>query len=133
MERTVLVPRSAPSRSGAFLDAVRVIVALPGVETGRRFEGPASLVRRLRSRSVNERARSDGERARLKRIIRWVDARLPGGGNCYRRSLLEMALDRGAAQEPLHLGLSSTGMPGSGHAWLGAESDGRRYDVVISL
>jgi hypothetical protein len=66
----------------------------------------------------------------LRRLIRGVDACLPGGGNCYRRALLEVALDPAAAAEPLHLGLREHGGPRSGHAWLGDRRDsGEAYDA----
>lgn len=114
-------------------ETARVLASLPVVEIGRRFTGPAPLVARLRSRAMTRRQRDPAAREQLKKIIAWVDARLPAGANCYRRSLLEVALDRGAAQEPLFMGLSSDGGPRSGHAWLGDHSDGRDYDAVISL
>jgi hypothetical protein len=115
------------------VDAVRVLIALPPVEMGRIFEGPAPLVARLRSCAEQRRHRTEEERVQLKRVIAWIDAHLPGGGNCYRRSLLEVALDRGAASETFHMGLRADGGARSGHAWLGADVDGRRYDAVISL
>lgn len=115
------------------VDAVRVVRALPRVELGRMFEGPAPLVGRLRVRSVRRRRRTDRERIQLKRVIAWIDARMPGGGNCLRRALLEIALDPGAASETLFLGLRADGGAKSGHAWLGADGDGRSYDAVISL
>jgi hypothetical protein len=115
------------------LNAMRVLVELPRVEVGRIFEGPAPLVARLRSCGEHRRHRTEEERARLKKVVAWIDGHLPGGGNCYRRSLLEVALDRGAAREPFHLGLRADGGARSGHAWLGTDVDGRRYDAVISL
>jgi hypothetical protein len=48
---------------------------------------------------------------------------MPGGENCYRRALVEIALDRGAAQEPVHFAFRSRGGHGSGHAWLGGATD----------
>jgi hypothetical protein len=74
------------------------------------------------------------DRCGLRAAIGSVDALLPGGPNCYRRALLEMALDAAAALEPLHMGLDASGAPMSGHAWLRAEDRGNRsYDAVISL
>lgn len=45
-----------------------------------------------------------------------VDAFASGGANCYRRVLLEAALDAGAAREDVVLGLN---VGRTGHAWLG--------------
>jgi len=58
---------------------------------------------------------------------------MPNGPNCLRRSLLEMSLDRGAAQEKLLAGYKAGGLVGSGHAWLESESTSERYDAVISF
>jgi hypothetical protein len=68
----------------------------------------------------------------LQRAIAWVDACL--GANCFRRTLLETALDRGAAHEPVSLGFSAgEKSPLSGHAWLGAEEQTRSYDFTVKL
>src|SRR5262249_44384489 len=100
------------------VEICRVLAVLPEVERGRRTRGPRPLVADLRRKARQARARSPRDRARLQRAIAWVDACFPGGGNCYRRALLEMALDRGAASEPLRMGLKAGGGRGSGHAWL---------------
>jgi hypothetical protein len=76
--------------------------------------------------------RTAAARASLRRLIRIVDRCFPSGGNCYRRALIEVAMDASAAAEPLHMGIRSNGGPNSGHAWLGSlpESDGRGpYDA----
>jgi hypothetical protein len=91
---------------------------------------------------VGQRARLDGERGRLRRIISLVDRCLPDGGNCVRRALLEMALDGGAARDTFLAGLQSQGGPRSGHAWLASQQTqdpqasqcaNDRYDAVISI
>jgi hypothetical protein len=77
-------------------------------------------------------ARAPEQRNTLRRVIRQIDARVPGGPNCYRRALLEMRLDAVAAREPLHLGLRAHGGPNSGHAWLGqpvSAEDSAHYDA----
>jgi len=51
-------------------------------------------------------------------VIRLVDRCFPSGGNCYRRVLIEIGMDAGAAAERLHLGLRADGGLNSGHAWL---------------
>ncbi len=112
----------------------RVLVSMPRVEVGRRLWGPKALVRKLRRNGERARGRGPAARARLRGVIAWVDARLPGGPNCYRRTLLEIALDRGAAAEPVTLGLKAREGAASGHAWLGAERESsERYDVEVIL
>jgi hypothetical protein len=100
------------------LESVRVLAALPIVEMLRRLQGPA---------------RGPAARARLRRAIAWVDRCLPGGG-CYRRVMLEMALDPAAAREPFRIGLHRRGNRVDGHAWLAnRRGNGTRYDVEIEL
>ncbi len=78
-------------------------------------------------------ARSPAARRRLKRLIGAVDRRLPGGQNCVRRALIEIALDGGAARERFFAGLQLGGRPGSGHAWLESDPATERYDAVIAI
>jgi hypothetical protein len=112
----------------------RVAAALPAIERGRLGEGPEPLVARLRERGRAARRRDEAERAGLRRAIALVDRFMPGGGNCYRRVLLEIALDAGAAAEPLHLGLQKGGGPNTGHAWLGDhKGNDVRYDVELTV
>jgi hypothetical protein len=110
-------------------DVVRVLRALPAVEIGRRTNGLAPAVARFRERGRSAPPRAPSGRARLQRIIRLVDRCMPGGGNCYRRVLLEIALDRGAAAEPVRFGLREHGGPSSGHVWLADRETGGRYDA----
>jgi hypothetical protein len=58
---------------------------------------------------------------------------MPGGGNCYRRALLEIALDRGAACEPLLLGFTMREQRLAGHAWLAGSEDEAGYQVTVRL
>ena len=114
----------------------RVLLALPGIEEARQQLGPRPAVevaRRL-GRETHRR-RSESARASLRRAIGWADRRLlPRGGNCYRRVLLEIALDAGAADEPVMMGFRAAGGPGSGHAWLrSAPPQDQVYDAVISV
>ena len=115
------------------LEMARVIRALPAIEIRRRTEGPAPLLRDLREQARYRRRRTSDERQELRRVIHWADAHFPGGGNCYRRSLLEIALDADSASEPLVMGLRSAGGEGSGHAWVGSNRDDRVYDAIITL
>src|SRR5262249_41379125 len=115
-------------------ELARVLVTLPEIERKRRSMGPKPLLVILRTRGSRSRARAPVARARLRSAIRWVDARFSDGGNCYRRALLEIALDRDAAAEPFRRGLSIGGGARSGHAWL-ADRAGRdeSYDAEVTL
>lgn len=122
----------------AMIELARVAAALPGVEAGRRREGPKPLAARLRARGAKSRARDAEGRELLRRAIGWIDRKMPGGGNCYRRALLEMRLDRGAAAEPLRMGLKSAGGEVKGHAWLDdrhgeSELGDANYDMEVKL
>jgi hypothetical protein len=121
---------------GAFLrDLYLVLKNAPGVERGRRSRGPAFLLNDLRARGSRGVIRTPRESARLAKIVRLVDACFPGGGNCYRRALLEIAIDPHAAAQPLRLGLRSGGGPRSGHAWIGIDNEAAagRYDAEFSV
>ncbi|MEP6652742.1 MAG: lasso peptide biosynthesis protein [Myxococcales bacterium] len=114
-------------------EVVRVLRVLPSVEFSRRSLSLHNSVRRVRSRAEGAAFRSQEARAVLRRAIVAVDARMPGGGNCVRRSLLEIRLDAGAAQERLFAGFRAGGIPKSGHAWLESHSNQETFDVVISI
>jgi hypothetical protein len=67
-------------------------------------------------------------------MVRAVDRLFPSGPNCYRRVLMEIAIDAKAAGEPLYLGLLADGGSGSGHTWLASSKDrGGRYDVELRV
>ena len=117
-------------------DLLRVLVALPFVEAGRVSLGPGRILPPLRWAAGRCRRRSPSERGALRRVIGAVDARFPGGANCYRRALLEICVDAGAAEEKLCMGLKSRGGPGSGHAWLASWPDAANagvYDTVVEI
>ena len=117
-----------------FRDLLLVLRVFSTVELGRVRVTPRALLRSLRARGSRGRLRTDPERARLRRIIKAVDACFLGGGNCYRRALLEIAVDPIAAATPLNLGLRTGGGPRSGHAWLGPPDQSRaRYDAEFSV
>lgn len=113
------------------LDLFDVLLALPVVEWARSRQGPAAILPALRARGARRPWRDETGRNRIRRIIARVDRLFPSGPNCYRRALLEIAVDPEAAKEPLHLGLDRGGQPRSGHAWLGDRSDGKRYDAEL--
>ncbi len=70
-------------------------------------------------------------------MIAIIDRLWRGGPNCYRRVLLEISMDAGAARDVVKMGFRSSGGQGSGHAWLGdaAAIDGRHkpYDAIVSI
>jgi hypothetical protein len=122
--------RAAEPLASLVSETLRVLLALPLIEAGRRFSGPRAVISRARAVGGQAVGRAPGERARLQAVIRRVDRWLPDGGNCYRRALVEIALDAGAAAEPLTFGFRQHGGPKSGHAWLaGGREAGERYDA----
>ena len=108
-----------------------VLRVLPAVESARRRQGPRPLLEELRRKAARAPERGPARRRCLRRAIAWVDACL--GANCFRRTLLETALDRGAAAEPVSFGLAASDIGLSGHAWLGAEEQTRTYDLTVKL
>jgi hypothetical protein len=115
-------------------DLVSIGLRLPEVEWRRLNEGPGRAVAKLRARGHSARRRAGDDRQRLRRLIAIVDRFWPGEPNCYRRALLEMSLDAGAAEEQLHLGLKVPGGPRSGHAWLGTSAAlPVAYDVQVDI
>jgi hypothetical protein len=113
------------------LDVLKVAV---NVDRARFQHGPAELLKSLRARGESSRSRTPDERARLQWMVRAVDRLFPSGPNCYRRALIEVAVDSHAAREPLHLGLRAEGGTGSGHTWLASSADrGGGYDVELSV
>lgn len=118
---------------GLGIDFAAAWLTLPTVEDVRWKLGPAPAARAAREMGHGRRRRDQSERIWLRRIIRVVDRLDARGPNCYRRALLEMALDGGAAMEPLMLGFRASGGRGSGHAWLQGQSADGNYDAVVSV
>jgi len=115
-------------------DLVRVLSLLPIVELRRRRDPLHSAVAQARRSGALRDRRSAEGRSRLRRVISAIDTRIPGGGNCVRRALLEMSLDGGAADECLLVGFKTGGGPKSGHAWLESEGgNGVCYDAVMPI
>jgi hypothetical protein len=114
-------------------EIARVVVALPEVEATRRLTSPQIAARVARRKAERALTRTGESRDRLRRAIAIVDRFMPGGGNCLRRSLLEMSLDGGAARERLLAGFKAGGGLASGHAWLESHSVSERYDAVIPI
>jgi hypothetical protein len=112
----------------------RVLAVLPWVEMARRRRGLKPVVARLRDTSWKLWQRPPHARVHLRRAIAWVDHFMPGGGNCYRRVLLEMALDRGAAAEPVCMGFHALGPRLKGHVWLADRSGSSEpFQVTVRL
>lgn len=116
------------------VETCRVLRALTVAEFWRQSMGPARSVERARARGRTCARRSGSARARLRQLIRMIDARLPDSGNCYRRALAEMALDPDSAVEQLHFGLMKAGGPRSGHAWLASDApESDSYDAEFTI
>lgn len=121
------------ARAGAefAVDLGRVLALLPCLERARQREGPGPLLSKVRAQGRTRREQSEASRARLARVIHWVDRIGPGGANCYRRTLLRVALDAAAAREPVIFGLD---VPlGSGHAWVSGQEAPGRFDVEFRV
>jgi hypothetical protein len=115
-------PRSFPS------EVVRALRTIREAERQRQ-RAPADAVSVMRERGRSARARGPIGRARLERAIGWVDAAFPGGPNCFRRVLAVIALDGGAAADPLVFGLD---VGRTGHvAFKGTED--RVFDVAFEI
>lgn len=121
---------SADAGTDAFATELARVGRLVAVaERARNAASPEAAVRTMRARGLAARERGALGRARLRRAIGWVDALHPRGPNCYRRTLLELALDRGAAGETLVFGLD---VGRTGHvAFKGREELG--FDVLFEL
>ena len=110
------------------VEKARVLAMLPRVERARRRSGPAALAVTMRALSRGAPRREPLSRARLRATIAAYDRIVPFGAGCYRRALLEMALDAGAAEEPLVLGLRQRGL---GHAWVGRTDTEESFDWIV--
>lgn len=118
----------------AFLLFLRQALILERLRVGA---GPRQAVHFARQLGERRRLRSAAARRALQHVIAMVDRRWPGGPNCYRRVLLEVGMDRGAAADLVRLGFQRSGESGSGHAWLGtgiaSDDGGRSYDAIVSI
>lgn len=122
--------KSAPAVA---LDLWQVLRLVPVVDQWRRNLSLHRAVAVARDGGARRPSRTPAARMRLKRVISAIDRRLPGGKNCVRRALLEIALDGAAARERFFAGLQTGGGPGSGHAWLESEPTSNHYDAVITI
>jgi 2-polyprenyl-3-methyl-5-hydroxy-6-metoxy-1,4-benzoquinol methylase len=124
-------PSFPPAPDPLALELARVAFKFRLVERARRELGPkdaASVARRLGEDAPRRDALG---RAQLRRAIAVFDRAVPRGAGCYRRVLLEAALDAGAATETIHLGLHRNER--SGHAWLDPVAPADAYDITTTL
>lgn len=124
---------AATERTSLLAEVLRVLAWLPAIEVARRLCGPARALGLLRGPGLRKLRRDAAGRQRLRRAVGWVDRHLWPGANCYRRTLLEIALDRGVAAEPLYFGLQLEGARLTGHAWLDGQTEGGSFPCIIRL
>lgn len=112
------------------LELARALREIRRAERLRMTQGPAEAVAAQRARGRRrKRRRSPEQRRILRRAIVSVDARYPGGGNCFRRVLTELALESGAAEDRLVFGLD---IGRTGHVAFEGTEDAV-FDVVFVL
>jgi hypothetical protein len=122
--------RAPEERAEPFaVELARVLRQVRAIDDRRMKDTPQRVLDELRTRGATAEERGPIGRARLRRAIGWVDAMLPGGASCYRRVLLELALDAGAARETVVFGLD---VGSTGHvAFEGREE--RSFDVAFAI
>jgi hypothetical protein len=115
-------------------DLFRLMLVLPIAEAARRGLTPARAIALARAVGRCGTYAAPQRRERLRRRLLALDSRLPGGGNCYRRALVQMALDPESAAEPIYFGLVRDGGPRSGHAWLASDPPAvKNYDAEFAM
>ncbi len=114
-------------------EVVRAIGLVREAERLRQADAPDRAVGIMRERGRSAPRRGHVARARLRRAIGWVDAAYaayPGkGANCFRRVLLEIGLDAGAADETLVFGLD---IGRTGHVAF-KDTEDRTFDVAFEV
>jgi SAM-dependent methyltransferase len=129
-----VVARREPSRAAAdplAIEMARVAMKFPLVDRVRRELGPKDAASAARRLGADAPQRDALGRAQLRKAIALCDRAVPRGGGCYRRVLLEVALDAGAAKETIRLGLHKNER--RGHAWLDRVAPADAYDLTTSL
>ncbi len=120
--------RAAEEADSFAVEVARVTRVIRAVDAGRKHETPEHVLAAMRQRGLaTERSRGPIGRARLRRAIGWVDAL--GGASCYRRILLESALDAGAARETVVFGLD---VGRTGHVAFENREE-RTFDVSFAI
>lgn len=108
----------------------RVVAVVREIDQRRAQDVPERALAIVRARGAAAAAhRGPVGRARLRRAIGWVDALMPGGRSCYRRILLEIALDAGAARETVVFGLD---VGRTGHVAF-QDREERAFDVSFAI
>jgi hypothetical protein len=121
------IPEDADSFA---MEVARVVRLVRIVDAGRAKKTPEEVLALMRARGTKtERTRGPIGRARLRRAIGWLDALGPGGASCYRRILLESALDAGAARETVVFGLD---VGRTGHVAF-EDREERTFDVSFAI
>jgi hypothetical protein len=110
-------------------EVVRALGVVREADQLRLNDTPERAVSTMRGRGRPATRRGPIGRARLRRAIGWVDAAFPGGPNCFRRTLTEIALDSGAAEETLVFGLD---VGHTGHVAF-KDSEDRAFDVAFEI
>ena len=124
------VERAAEDADSFALEVARATRLVRRVDAERARETPERIIADMRARGTRtENARGPIGRARLRRAISWVDALGPGGESCYRRVLLELALDAGAARETVVFGLD---VGTTGHVAF-EDREERTFDVSFAI
>lgn len=110
-------------------ELARVLRRVREIDERRVRDTPQRVLAELRASGATAKERGPVGRARLRRAIGWVDAMVPGGANCYRRILLELALDAGAARETVVFGLD---VGSTGHVAF-EDREERTFDVAFAI
>ncbi|MBX3187373.1 MAG: hypothetical protein KF819_10180 [Labilithrix sp.] len=120
-------------RADAFgVEMVRALTEVRDAERARTRETPERALAAMRARGAEAKQRGPIGRARLQRAIGWIDALSRAVGrrpSCYRRTLLELALDAGAAREPVVFGLD---VESTGHIAF-KDREERSFDVTFEV
>lgn len=128
-----LIGSLSDSRLEMASNLLGALIVLPAMERRRRVDGPEGATVAARRIGERQRMRSPTGRIKLRRAIGWTDRTLFGEPNCYRRVLLEIALDSGAAREPVIMGFRVGGGAGTGHIWLKSDPPLVDYDVTVAI
>jgi hypothetical protein len=111
------------------VELARAARTVRAAEAARASGSPDGAIAAMRARGRRTTRRGPVGRARLRRAIGWVDALVPSGANCYRRTLLELALDAGAAEETIVFGLD---IGRTGHVAF-ADREDATFDVAFAI
>jgi hypothetical protein len=128
----LVLSRDRGERSGTpppfAVELGRALPLFPFAERLRRTS-PADAIAEVRKKGTSAIARDPVGRARLRRAIGWIDALYPTGANCFRRILVEVALDGNAAREALVFGLD---VGRTGHVAF-KDTEDRTFDVAFEI